>query len=520
MSSAVNGPSSSHTADAPAGGPAGSRAQPDDPTQNQPLKAVVPQLAGRTLGQYRILEKIGQGGMGSVFKAFDTMLERSVALKVLVSSVLDDAKQSERFLREARSLARLKHPNLVHVYNVGFENDCYYFAMELVEGETLAAAVRRRRRIPAEELIPYLGQVLSALHYVHMQGITHRDIKSGNVMLAGKRAVLMDFGLAKDENFSGLTSVGAIVGTPDYMSPECAEGLTAGPPTDIYSVGVVMYEALSGAVPFTGRSAMSIIRQHLDIPPPPIEAALPGIDPMLASIVHKCLAKKPLDRYANCAALAADLIRLRSTPELQMLAEELLHGSARTLARGATQQSGGCDATLIGGAHSQAAGDADATLTAGGSAPLLADMTVANGPVRSPELSAAGTVVDHENTIVLPPQPSKPSQWPAWVYVCFGFFGVFFLVFFLAVLKGSEQPQKQKPAGQPVLARKVDGGSEEIRWIEFKADDADPARWYHVIERRQPDGSWQRATVSHQDLRSTIEGLDLLHSLTPETQQK
>jgi len=541
MSSSVNGPTHPSASSVPdnSGGTSASPPQSTDPASpcasersvlrpsprpNQSLQTALPSLAGRTLGQYRIMEKIGQGGMGSVFKAFDTMLERSVALKVLVTSVLDDPKQAERFLREARSLARLKHPNLVHVYNVGLENDCYFFAMELVEGETLSAAARRRRQIPAPEFVPYLGQILSALHYVHMQGITHRDIKSGNIMFTGKRAVLMDFGLARDENFSGLTSVGAIVGTPDYMSPECAEGLVAGPPTDVYSIGVVMYEALSGTLPFSGRSALSIIRQHVDMPPPPIDAVLPHIDPMLASIIHKCLAKKPQQRYASCAALAADLLRIQQTPELKTLAEELLHETAQTQPRGATAQSGGSDPFLEDDFDSIL--DSGATLTSGSAkhtdaASLTA--TFSNAPARRADLSSAGTLVQSDHTVVLPPThpaEKKSRQWPAWIYVGFGFFGVFFLVFFLAVLKGEDQKSRQKFSGQAALARKFDGGSEEVRWIEFKADDPDSSQWFHVIERRQPDGTWQRGTVSHEDLKGSTESFDLLHAPTPEAAGK
>jgi tRNA A-37 threonylcarbamoyl transferase component Bud32 len=526
MSSAVNNSADSPNA-TPASGSQLSMPQPqpvppsDKPPEipvspsvgpAQPLHAATPALAGRTLGQYRILEKIGQGGMGSVFKAFDAMLERTVALKVLFSSVLDDAKHSERFLREARSLARLNHPNLVHVYNVGLENECYFFAMELVEGETLSAGIRRRRRIPVHELLPYLGQVLSALHYVHLQGITHRDIKSSNIMLSGKRAVLMDFGLAKDENFTGMTSVGAIVGTPDYMSPEAAEGTTAGPPTDIYSLGVVMYEALCGAVPFIGRSAMSIIRQHLDMPPPPIEAALPTIDPMMASIVHKCLAKKPEDRYVNCASLAADLLRLQNTPELAALAQEQLNETGRTAPRNAVAAAGGSDGpdfdagaegTLLDtrAGVQRAMADADGTLAAGDAAR------------RSPHLSANATIVDAERTQVLPEAKGSERGSLAWIWMAAGFFGVFFIAFLVGRMRSHETtPNTAKQGGgisgeqppislpyQPAVLRHPDGGREEIRWVEFKGDDPNPSNWYYVIERRQPDGTWKRATVAHRD---------------------
>ena len=503
---------------------------PLSPAPGQPGQSLfpgsAPPLAGRTLGQYRILEKIGQGGMGSVFKAFDAMLERTVALKVLFSSVLDDSKHSERFLREARSLARLNHPNLVHVYNVGFENECYFFAMELVEGETLSSGIRRRRRIPVHELLPYIGQVLSALHYIHQQGITHRDIKSSNIMLSGKRAVLMDFGLAKDENFTGLTSVGAIVGTPDYMSPEGAEGTTAGAPTDIYSLGVVMYEALSGAVPFIGRSAMSIIRQHIDMPPPPIEAALPAIDPMMASIVHKCLSKKPQDRYPDCASLAADLLRLLNTPELAALAQEQLNQTGRTAPRGAMATAGGsdgvgsdfdamgADGTLLDtrAGVQRAMADADITLTAGGAGE------------KSPHLTANVTVVDPERTQVLPETEERSRAGVAWMWIAAGFFGVFFLAYLVGRMRNQPAASGAKDgANSPVVAtspvqsavlRHPDGAREEIRLIEFKGDDPNPSNWSYVVERRQSDGTWKRATISHRDFVRPGDTLEMMPGTT------
>lgn len=248
-------------------------------------------LPGAKLGHYVLVEKIGEGGMGLVFKATDTSLERTVALKVMFCGPHDDQRQAQRFEREARQMARLSHPNLLHVYSVGSDAGCHFFAMELLRGETLLNAIRRLNGIPAPDLMQYAVQIVSALYYVHQKGITHRDIKSGNIMLCGRRAVLMDFGLAKDETDSGLTTVGAIMGTPDYMPPEAAEGRSAGAATDIYSLGVVLYEALSGQLPFVGKSAISIIRQHIDTPPPDLQMLVPEIKPELAAIVHKCLEK-------------------------------------------------------------------------------------------------------------------------------------------------------------------------------------------------------------------------------------
>jgi len=291
-----------------------------DPSNETQMNLGPPPLVGRLVGQYQLLEKIGQGGMGAVFKAKDRALDRTVAVKVIQSGPLDDPKFAERFNREARSLARLTHSNLLHVYNVGSEQELYYFAMELLVGDTLSSILRKRKRLTIEEFIPILAQLLGALHYVHRQGITHRDLKTGNIMICDGRAVLMDFGLAKDEQQSGLTSAGTVLGTPEYMSPEQAEGGETGPYTDIYSVGVIIFEALSGQVPFRGKSAMAIIRQHLETPPPLLSSFVHGLNPKLDAIVQRCMAKAPAERYPDCAALAAAICELYSTPELVQLA--------------------------------------------------------------------------------------------------------------------------------------------------------------------------------------------------------
>jgi serine/threonine protein kinase len=463
------------------------------------LPPVQANYIGRTLGQYQIQEKIGQGGMGLVFKAFDTALERTVALKVLFLNPIDDPRQSERFVREARSLARLSHPNLLHVYNVGAESDCYFFAMELLQGITLSAALRARGKIPAAEFVPALGQILSALQYVHEQGVTHRDIKSGNIMLCENRAVLMDFGLAKDEHYSGLTSVGAVMGTPDYMSPEAAEGLSEGPPTDLYSLGVVTFEALSGRLPFTGRSALSIIRQHVDAPPPSLAAFNPDADPLLVGIVHKLLQKNPSDRYPHCPAVAADLKRFLPTSELTQLAERKGLIAAKPVRGTGTFEP-------VTGRHPENV----PTLLSGAAMPLDQG-TIADGPVRSENFADAATVIQSNPRVVPAASISfskvKPvAGWPWWVSGAVGFFGVLAIVFVIALLaRKNKGPESW--TGQLATHKKANGTTEEIRWIEFKSD-PDPAKWQDVIERRQPDGTWQRATVPHSEFAGKNDTLE------------
>ncbi|MGD0093348.1 MAG: serine/threonine-protein kinase [Planctomycetota bacterium] len=455
-----------------------------------------PELPRRSLGQYTVLEKIGEGGMGLVFKAFDTALERTVALKVLVSSPVDDPKHAERFVREARSLARLSHPNLLPVYNVGREGECYYFTMELLAGETLSSVLRRRGRLPAAELLPYLGQILSALHYIHLQGITHRDVKSANIMLCPHRAVLMDFGLAKDETYSGLTTIGAVLGTPGYMSPEVAQGTAAGPPTDLYSIGVVMYEALTGRLPFIGASALSIIRQHIDLPPPPIEGEVPAIDSQLAVIVHKCLAKRPAERYPHCPALAAELVKLQTTPELATLAVEQPDFSVRP----SQKRTAGSLALPAGTTAAATLAGSGAVLrpTSGSNetAPTVVAQSVGPPSPLQAGSRQAGTPPAGQ-TVSLPSAKSKAGlrpalqRWQTWAWMAAGFFGVLLLAF----LVGRPKP----PPGQPAWLHKADGSTEEIRWVEFKANDTDSSKWKHVIQRKRPDGAWEPETISHQD---------------------
>ena len=287
-------------------------------------------LVGRRLGPYEIRTKLGEGGMGAVYKAYDPSLEREVAVKILPPEFARDRSYIQRFEREARALARLRHPNLVHIYAVGQEDGIHYFAMEFIEGETLSDYLRRRGRLPQEEALRLASQVLSALHAIHRLGITHRDIKASNIMIdRDGRAVLMDFGLMKDRSQEGLTTVGAVLGTPEYMSPEQAEGAEVTPLSDIYSFGVLIYEMLAGRLPFLGTSVIAVLKAHLEEPPPNLAKIRPDIPAGLVRIVHRALAKKPQDRYPSLAYMARDLIEIYQDPGLKDIAGDA--SGARTL---------------------------------------------------------------------------------------------------------------------------------------------------------------------------------------------
>jgi len=398
-------------------------------------------LVGRMLGQYRVLSKLGHGGMGQVFKAHDTHLDREVALKVVFCGPLDDAKTAERFNREALSLAKLNHSNLLHVHNVAVEDSLHYFAMELLPGETFNALLRRRKRLPPEDLLPYVAQILSALQYIHGQGITHRDIKGGNIMLCGERVVLMDFGLAKDEQHGGLTTVGSVMGTPQYMAPEQAEGLTYGPRTDLYSLGVVMYEALAGELPFKGKSAFALIRQHMETPPPPLLEKVKGLDPRLARLVHKCLEKDPAHRYPDARSLALDLLDIFPLPELEQLTR----------------------------------------------APALRPTMVATH--KWVGMNSNATTVPAAATV---PPTLRARRTTAWVWMTGGFVGALLLALVLwQVLKA----RRLRSATHAVPLEGLVGPTERApRLMEFQSGQT-PQEWTYVLEVPAPDGAWQRETL-------------------------
>ena len=294
-------------------------------------------LTGQKLGVYQLLEKIGEGGMGAVYKARDLSLDRTVAVKVLPAAMAADKVYVQRFVREARAVAKLSHRNLVHIYHVGAREGLYYFAMEFVPGQTLRQRLAASGPLTVEEFLRIGGQVLSALERIHSVGVTHRDVKSSNVIIeqGTARAVLTDFGLAKEHSpesgVEGLTSAGVVLGTPEYMSPEQAEGRPAGPPSDLYSFGVLAYEMLTGRVPFRGATAIAVLRKHVEEPAPALAAARPGLSAELEAVVARALAKRPEERYASAGELAADLVRIGATPELAELAAAGLPATERTI---------------------------------------------------------------------------------------------------------------------------------------------------------------------------------------------
>jgi hypothetical protein len=267
-----------------------------------------PSLIGSKLGKYQIRTEIGRGGMGAVYKGYDPMLDRYIALKVLAPHLVWEKDFVERFLREARAAARLKHPNIVTIYDVGQEGGWYYYVMEYLEGQSLMESIQRQGALSPEKTITILRPLAGALDYAHHEGLVHRDIKPGNIIL-GKagRVTLTDFGIARAAQQARLTATGAILGSPAYMSPEQAKGLSVDARSDQYSLAVVAYEMLSGQVPFQADSTLSLMYKVVHEPPPPIRQVVPGLPAGVEAVLGQALAKKPGDRYGTVSAFVEEL---------------------------------------------------------------------------------------------------------------------------------------------------------------------------------------------------------------------
>ncbi len=268
-------------------------------------------------GRYRVLKKLGGGGMGTVYLVENTELERQEALKVPHFADGDDPKVRERFLREAKSAARLDHPNLCPVWDAGVQDGVYYMTMRFLKGKLLSDLIGEP--LPARKAVEIVTKLAQALESAHGKGVIHRDLKPGNVMLvAGVGPVVMDFGLAKQVRQADkkLTTAGAMLGTPAYMPPEQVNGELEqmGPPSDVYSLGVILFELLTGQLPFQGSTA-AVLGQIVYAEPPVPSALVPGLSPALDDICKKAMAKESTARYPSMKAFAAALMDfLRATP--------------------------------------------------------------------------------------------------------------------------------------------------------------------------------------------------------------
>jgi tRNA A-37 threonylcarbamoyl transferase component Bud32 len=277
-------------------------------------------MSGITVGSYRVLTPIGQGGMAVVYKGYQPALDRYVAIKVMSHTVAGDHTFIERFQREAAAIARLRHQNLVQMLDFGIHKDISYMVMEYISGETLKERVIRTgktgQRIQLSDIEQIIQDTASALDYAHAHGIIHRDVKPSNIMLRSEErlalltgaspftAVLTDFGIARMLESVQLTGTGAAIGTPDYMSPEQAQGEPAAAASDIYALGIVLYEMLTGELPFTADSPLAVLIKHMQARPPLLTSKVPDLPVNLEFVIMKALNKEPQERYSTAGEFA------------------------------------------------------------------------------------------------------------------------------------------------------------------------------------------------------------------------
>lgn len=273
------------------------------------------ELTGATLGRYQVLARLGRGGMADVYKGFQPSLDRYVAIKVLHPSMVEDPDFVQRFQREAKSVANLRHPNIVQVFDSDRQGEVYYMVMEFLDGPTLKSALeevhRRGEEMPLKVALRIVADVGTALAYAHEMGVVHRDVKPANIMLDRTgRVILTDFGVAKMLTGTKMTVTGTVLGTPAYMSPEQGSGQPGDARSDIYSLGVVLYELATGRLPYDADTPLAVLLKHVHDPLPLPRTVNPALPEEVERILLRALAKDPADRYPNVQAMLDDIAGL------------------------------------------------------------------------------------------------------------------------------------------------------------------------------------------------------------------
>lgn len=300
-------------------------------------------LTGKQLGQYQIVAPLGEGGMAAVYRAYQPSMERYVALKILPRALAGDPNFVARFRREARTIAQLQHPNILPVYDFNEFDGYTFIVMPLVKGGSLAELMRRKR-LPLARSVSIVSQIGAALDYAHSHGILHRDIKPGNVLLDEQGTCLLsDFGLAKIvEGNTQFTATGAVLGTPDYMSPEQGRGAAIDARSDIYALGIILFELVTGRVPFRAETPIGVIVKHIQDPLPLPRSLNPTLPEPIEAVILKALAKNPEDRYATAGAMvdalrqAALAVSAGATAQFTASPPTLTTGAVNSRARAST----------------------------------------------------------------------------------------------------------------------------------------------------------------------------------------
>jgi hypothetical protein len=381
----------------------------------------------KSIGRYEILELVGRGGMGVLYRARDAVLERDVALKMMLLDFTTDQTARDRFQREARAVARLQHRNVVTIHELGEVDGAPYIVMEFLSGRDLDAMLKGDMKLTLAQKLDVVIQLCDGLGYAHEQGIVHRDVKPGNVrVLEDSTVKILDFGIAKFAQ-SSITQSGTIMGTPSYMAPEQIMGKPVDGRADLFSVGVLLYELLSGQKPFSGESPTTVVYQIMHVEPPPVNAAVPELPDSLHEIVSRALQKNPDDRYSRASELAADLQMVKMMLDLPLKTSE---GDT-----GAQQSLGPLHATVLG---AKAA-------AAGGALPTMID-----APMRS---SAAARAADAAPRDTTPKSGSGMIMGIAAAVIVVGGLGVWLL------MRGSGSSPTGAAAGEPATGAAATGGA-------------------------------------------------------------
>ncbi len=354
-------------------------------------------MPGSQFGRYILQDQLGRGGMATVYRATDTRLRRTVALKILAPQLSADPEFVRRFEREAILVANLRHPAIVTVYDIGEHDNLRYIAMEFIAGQSLNLVIREQGALDLSYAISLLEPLAQALDYAHQQGAVHRDVKPHNVMLATDgRVLLTDFGIAQasDSDRERITRTGIFMGTPEYISPEQAEGKRVDGRSDLYALGVVAYEILAGRVPFAGNTPQLIIA-HIHSPPPPLHLATLGVPPETEAVVTRMLAKDPQQRYQTGSAFVAALYSIAQRHNITPASRSQLAALA------ASPSSAGKPTIVV-----NASGD-----TATAAAPAGLPPALAQPPQPAPPKPPAQPLpAYHEVGVRRSPSPPAPTQ--------------------------------------------------------------------------------------------------------------
>jgi eukaryotic-like serine/threonine-protein kinase len=398
-------------------------------------------------GRYRIIRRLGSGGMANVYLAEDEELGRRVAIKVLDEKHAKDEQFVERFRREAKNAASLSHPNIVSIYDRGEAEGTFYIAMEYVEGRTLKDLILARGPLPVDQAVSYARQILSALRFAHRKGIVHRDIKPHNVLVDNDgRLKVTDFGIAR-AGASQMTEAGSIIGTAQYLSPEQARGAPVDQRSDLYSVGVVLTEMLTGAVPFTGDTPVEIAMKHISAVPKPPSVSRPDVPEDLDLVTVRALAKDPRERFQTAEEMDSELGRV-----------------------------------LAGLSVTDATADAATAVLAGAGVSDAAPTAVVRRPPPPPYAPQGGYHYDE------PPPPGRRSIWP-WLLAL----GLV-VAAVVAGLYAYNRIQDELNANKPVAVPLLEGKEEALAVNDIYDRDLEP----HVVRQYRPDDS-EKGKVFDQD---------------------